>query len=155
MPSLMDLPLRDIHVPDPVSWWPMALGWWLLIGAFILLAAAAAVALRKLLKPSLKKEASKELDDIERRFIENEDASQCLSELSTFLRRARLSQKDSLKSAGVTGEAWLALLDESLGRQEFSQGAGRLLLAGPYLPQVEKEDVAGLIKLCREWVKTL
>ena len=25
------LPLRDIHLPDPVSWWPLAPGWLALI----------------------------------------------------------------------------------------------------------------------------
>jgi hypothetical protein len=26
--------LRDIHLPDPVSWWPIAPGWWIVIGLF-------------------------------------------------------------------------------------------------------------------------
>lgn len=29
--------LRDIHLPEPVSWWPLAPGWWILIIAGCLL----------------------------------------------------------------------------------------------------------------------
>lgn len=42
-PSSNDLmsQLRDIHTPDPVSWWPLAPGWWILmllvIGAIVTL----------------------------------------------------------------------------------------------------------------------
>lgn len=155
MPNMMDLPLRDIHLPDPVSWWPLAFGWWLVFSGVVLLILAAVMVLKRLLKPTLKKEASKALDHIERTFLENDDASQCLSELSTFLRRAMLSRKDSSKVAGVTGEAWLDLLDAPLGEHAFSQGIGRILLTGPYVPQVDKEEVVDLIQLCRQWVKTL
>jgi hypothetical protein len=28
------LPLRDIHLPEPISWWPLAYGWWILLGVF-------------------------------------------------------------------------------------------------------------------------
>jgi cbb3-type cytochrome oxidase subunit 3 len=25
------LPLKDIHLPEAISWWPPAIGWWLLL----------------------------------------------------------------------------------------------------------------------------
>lgn len=31
--------LKDIHLPDPISWWPLAIGWWLLLAIIIILAA--------------------------------------------------------------------------------------------------------------------
>jgi len=155
MASLMELPLRAIHLPEPISWWPPAFGWWLALGAVFLLLLAGVVILQRYLKPALRKEASKMLDQIEKTFQENEDASECLSELSKLLRRAVLSQNKSLKIAGVTGEAWLELLDQPLSQKEFSQGPGRILLSGPYLPQVDKGEAAVLIQLCRKWVKTL
>ena len=24
--------LRDVHMPDPISWWPPAFGWWMIMG---------------------------------------------------------------------------------------------------------------------------
>ncbi|MBT3527943.1 MAG: DUF4381 domain-containing protein, partial [Porticoccaceae bacterium] len=39
--------LRGIHLPDPISWWPLAPGWWVLIVIFI---AGLSWALRQLLK---------------------------------------------------------------------------------------------------------
>ena len=30
------LPLRDIHLPDPVSLWPLASGWWILMIFFVI-----------------------------------------------------------------------------------------------------------------------
>lgn len=155
MPQLNELPLRDIHLPDPISWWPLAFGWWLAFGAGCVLILATYILLRKYFKPTLRKEAINTLDCIEKTFHAHEDAVASLCELSTFLRRAMLSQKNAIDIAGVTGEAWLELLDQQLASHEFSQGVGRILLHGPYLPAVDKQEVTALFHLCRRWVKTL
>ena len=44
------IPLRDLHLPEVVSWWPLAPGWWVLI-------ALAAVALIYLLRLYLRTRA--------------------------------------------------------------------------------------------------
>lgn len=152
---MIELPLRDIHLPDPISWWPLAPGWWMVLGGILLLCFIVAMILRKIFKPTLKKQASRVLDRIEQTFHETENATGCLSELSVFLRRVVLSRNDPLKSAGLTGKAWLELLDEPLKEPEFSQGVGQILLKGPYQSKVEKEDVSQLIQLCRKWVNCL
>lgn len=151
----MDLPLRDIHLPEAISWWPLAIGWWLVIAAFMIVVLGGSFLLWRALRPTLRKEASLVLDEIENAFQVNEDAHVCLSELSKFLRRAAISQKDRLKIGGLTGEPWLHILDRQMGKPEFSQGPGRILLTGPYCPQADKEQVFEVIQLCRKWVKKL
>ena len=33
MPNVPDplQELRDVHMPDPISWWPPAVGWWMIV----------------------------------------------------------------------------------------------------------------------------
>lgn len=150
-----ELPLKDIHLPDPISWWPVAIGWWLALGLGILLILAGYIIVRRSLRPTLRKQALKALDRIENTFHSTEDAAQCLSELSALLRRVVLSQKHSLSPAGLTGKAWLEFLDKPLETPEFSQGVGQILLAGPYQPKVDKKDLSQLLQLCRKWVNCL
>lgn len=153
--TVTDLPLRDIHLPNPISWWPLAPGWWLLLGMVILLCVLALWLIRKSLRPTLRKQAFHRLDHIEKSFVQTKDAVQCLSDISELLRRAVLSQNRSLKTAGLIGKPWLEVLDEPLKSSEFSQGVGQLLLHGPYQSHVEKEKVFQLIQLCRKWVNCL
>ena len=33
------IPLRDLHLPEAIGWWPLAPGWWLLIALGVVLLA--------------------------------------------------------------------------------------------------------------------
>ncbi|MBA3602279.1 MAG: DUF4381 domain-containing protein [Parachlamydiaceae bacterium] len=153
--SIPELPLRDIHLPTSISWWPPAVGWWILLLVILFMLALAFFLIKSYLKPTLKKQARKQLSSIEQMFQSNGNATLCLSELSIFLRRIVLCQNHPEPIAGVTGTAWLTFLDQSLDTPEFSQGSGQILLKGPYQRFVEKDDVVQFIQLCHKWVDRL
>jgi hypothetical protein len=150
---MTELPLREIHLPDPISWWPLAFGWWLALGMIAFFIFAFVIFLRKLSKPTLKKYSIKALKEIEDAFQLTGNASECLSALSIFLRRVAISQRSSKGCAGLTGKKWLQWLDRSLDQPEFSEGIGQILLTGPYRHQVENEEVSKLLELCHQWVR--
>jgi Domain of unknown function (DUF4381) len=139
--------LRDIHLPAAVSWWPPAIGWWLLTVSLI---ASLFLFLLYLKKTKMMRQALRLLKRIENEFGQSKDASKCVRELSILLRRMAINKERTC--AGLTGPAWLQHLDQGMKEPEFSQGAGKLLLDGPYQPHVEGKEVPQLITLCRKWV---
>lgn len=153
--SLPELPLRDIHLPASISWWPPALGWWLLLGIILLAIALTSFLLWNRFKPTLKKHAKKQLKSIENMFQQTENSTLCLTELSVFLRQTAMRRNQSATVAGLTGSAWLTLLDQNLETPEFSHGSGQILLKGPYQPDVERDEVVQIIQLCHKWVDRL
>jgi len=153
-PNPLELPLRDIHLPAAIHWWPLAFGWWIVVGLILLLILSFFL-FAKLFRPSqLKKQAEQALNRIEQRLSANHSAIQCLADLSVLLRRLTLQQNSS-DLAGLAGREWLKQLDHSLKQPEFSEGIGKILLAGPYQKDAKKEDVFQLIELCRKWIKKL
>lgn len=152
----IDLPLRDIHLPESVAstQWILYLAIFIAALVFLILAFFAIRKLtRWILRPTLKKQAKAIFQGIEEDFQKSENASKCMADLSAFLRRLVLSKSDN--NAGLTGMEWLMLLDKPLNSNEFSQGIGKLLLTSPYQPNVEKSQVNELLNLTKRWVNTL
>ncbi|MEX2524246.1 MAG: DUF4381 domain-containing protein [Gammaproteobacteria bacterium] len=158
MPDSSSLPLRDIHLPAEIAWWPPAVGWWLLLAGIILIAVAAWwwYRRRRRLRFAATTLALKELEAIEADFRAGIcDAGDAVRRLSILMRRLSISLFPRSEAAGLTGEAWLSFLDGVLQRPAFSSGAGRVLHEGPYRPSVENEEVEPLLVLCREWIETV
>lgn len=149
------LPLRDIHLPEPVSWWPPAPGWWLLLA---LAAAAIALAIwlrrRPRRRTAPRRLALRELQQIRAAYAQHGDPRRLVRELSVLLRRSAISLFPRAETAGLTGEAWLGFLDRVLGDGRFSHGVGRELLSAPYRRAAEI-DAEALLALCQEWVEAL
>lgn len=146
------LPLRDIHLPDAVAWWPPALGWWLVLGLVLAALATAAFVYRARFR---ERAAIRGLKAVGSALAAGTAPVVCIQRISMILRRFAMSVADTPAVAGLTGEAWLAFLDRRWGRDEFSAGIGRVLIYGPYAPanRVSAEDVGALNALCLDWVR--
>ena len=127
------LPLRDLHLPDPVGWWPPAPGWWLLLATLAMLLIWLAVVLRsRHRRGAARRHAVRALQRLERRSAADGDAVRLAIGVSALLRRAMLAYAPRAAVAGLTGAAWLEWLDSGLGEPLFTAGAGRALIDLPY-----------------------
>jgi hypothetical protein len=142
--------LHDIHLPAAVSWWPPAPGWWGVLALVLIVAGLVYVIYTRRRRNRWRAKALAELAR-----LRDAAPERLLRDLSVLLRRVAISRFPRHDVAALTGEAWLAFLDRSLGdAKAFQSGAGRVLLSGPYASNAEV-DTASLIVLCERWIKQL
>lgn len=147
--------LRDIHLPDPLSWWPPAPGWWLLAAVCIVLTIAGIVWLwRKQRQLTVQMAALYELAQLENAYQADRNAAAAMKQLSILLRRCSLAAFQDKSVAGLTGEDWLKFLDSTGGNGQFTAGPGRAFLTAPYAPHVD-DDINEIWKLCKSWIMQL
>jgi hypothetical protein len=156
------LELRDIHLPEPVSWWPVAPGWWallaLLVVAIVMFAVLRKVNRNRRLNRLLRDEIRHELETIKQHYHQSANAVMLARELSQLLRRAGISYYSASNIAGLTGDDWLRFLAQTHSNERpklsFSSDNARTLLTAPYLDdnaQIEL-DAERLIALCESWL---
>lgn len=146
------LPLKDIHLPEAIGWWPPAIGWWLLAILIPLLIAVLHWFYKRLTRKTAIKTAKKNLATIK----ENPalDNNQKLRELSMLVRRVAITVSPRTEAASLTGRQWLEFLDKSLTGAPFSEGCGQLLADAPYRNTLPTElEISQLISLCEDWLK--
>lgn len=149
-----ELPLRDIHLPDPLSWWPPAPGWWLLLTLLVAIALLGGYLLHRYRRNALQRAAQQALHRIGEDYRQSGDARVLAQQLSILLRRVSLSCYPRRQVAGLTGRAWLSLLDRCLPGEEFQRGAGRVLIDAPYSLD-SRVDGPALLQLCERWLRQL
>ena len=138
--------LRDIHLPAEPGWWPPAPGWWLLaaIALVLLFLAWRAWARRRRLAHT----RAGLVHDFNALLQQHpESAASRVAEISMFLRRA--GKRYAPAAHTLRDDAWLAFLDGDDPDRPFSTGPGRVLIDGPYRPDVAPADVDALAQLAR------
>lgn len=146
--------LRDIHLPDPVSWWPPAPGWYGVLLLLVLLIVAAWFVLKKQRQLSLKKLAILELDKIELAFAQHQNTQQLCSDVSILLRRIAMSYTTRDNQAGVIGKEWLNQLNRLSGQILFDDQLADYLLFAPYQKQ-NTAPAERLISAVKQWISFL
>ena len=141
--------LRDIRGLDPVSWWPPAVGWWVLAATLLLLLVALAtvwVWRRRAFMHARQRDARRRLRAL-RRQVGRGEAMDPAGTFSGLLRRVVMLRYGRASCAGLSGEAWLAWLARHDPRGFDWCAEGRMLLEAPYAPGHPPVDVARLQRL--------
>jgi hypothetical protein len=147
------LGLRDIHLPGDITWWPLAVGWWVLGAILVFSAVFFALRYARFRRHRAARRALRKLAD---EIAAGADPRRCAIDASTTLRRFAMTMaKDSAEVAGLVGSAWLAYLDSCWDRSAFSDGAGKLLLNAPYQTASDSavEESLELCSVCMDWVE--
>ncbi|HSC68393.1 MAG TPA: DUF4381 domain-containing protein [Cellvibrio sp.] len=145
--------LADIHLPDGVSWWPLAPGWWILLT----LVAAAAIGFfiwrRRKQQNHYRVIALQELNTIYSRYNESQDAASYLQALSILLRRTALTAYPRSFNASIKGIEWLNWLDtvHPAANEKFSGELGKPLVNNLYQknPHI---DASTLHRISAAWI---
>ena len=142
-PNLVDLLDKLVVPPEPapVSMVPQTAGW-IIVAALLLVMMALAVVrhVRQRRRNAYRRAALAAL----------EDAGDDPAQIAVVLRRCALAAYPRAKVAGLSGEDWLAFLDETLGRSAFSSGPGQHLATAPYRATTPASPE--LAALARDWI---
>ena len=157
------LDLKDIHLPEAISWWPLASGWWLLLTCLVLLAVIVFFIKKTHQRKQLNREINIEIKKIKTQFRHTKNKYELAQSLSILLRRSSISFYSEKNVAGLTGERWLTFLDDTTSKTNGSSNTeklqskmGNVLIVAPYLPKTSDFDfdAQALLRLCENWLKT-
>jgi len=148
--------LRDIRGLDPVSWWPPAPGWWVLLG--VLIAIAVFVLIRRRRRQPKEPRWQSEALDIVKGLRSGQDAGmkQRASALSGLLRSVAINRYGRDVCAGLEGRRWLTWLTKNdPGGFSWDQ-KGLVLIEAPYLPDdaaPHAQNWSELLDAVEKWIK--
>ncbi len=158
--------LRDIHLPEPISWWPLAIGWWLLLGALLFLIwltywsikrKKASVDKKHTTWKTVLQEAQQLWQKLSVDAKQHPDKSaQIAAECVALIRRVAVHHPNANASiAGIVGRDWLRWLDQQWDESGFNEALGSYFLQAAYQPasELDKEKTAELLKVCGQWLE--
>ncbi len=138
--------LHDIEGVDPISWWPLAVGWWLVmvVGAIVLGALLFIVINWLIYRRSWKHATIKQLAELEKN-LSDATAIATVVMLSEYLRRIALKRFARKECAGLEGDAWLKWLTKQDPKEFDWEKNGISLIDLPYAP-LERMEMQSLAK---------
>lgn len=145
--------LHDIHLPDPVSLWPPAVGWWIVI--LLALIAAFFIVRQALIiwrNGRYKREAFKLLKQVDAQFAGETLNSEGLLAITHIMKRVSIKRYPNASVQRLTGNAWLKFLDTKGNTNQFSNGPGEVL-GDALFKQTTVAEKKPLTALTKRWIK--
>ncbi len=138
--------LKDIQLPEPVSCWPPAPGWWILAIIFMgLIAFSIWKFLQYKHQQQYRKTAAHLLAQAKTLFSKNNDVKAYLQTLAEILRRTALTAYSEQSIESLQGDAWLQFLDTKIQKKlagkenlSFTKGPAKKITSLPYQDLTKK-----------------
>ena len=148
--------LHDIEGLDPISKWPLAMGWWILLGVAVILLIGIGWGLIRWIayRRSWKSDTLRKLALLEKDLSE-ETARETAVILSEYMRRIALRRFPRKECAGLVGDSWLQWLAKHDPKNFDWEKKGMLLTEIPYAPhhhKICKSQMKELIHAAKDWV---
>ena len=133
--------LHPLRVPADIGWWPLAPGWWILIGCAVLLLAVLAYRWHKhRQRNAYRRTALRQLETI----MDTTEHSIWLGQINALLKSVAVHAFPRRDIAALSGARWLEFLNNSCGKSskqivfpaEFAEG---VYTAAP--PVVDKQKL--------------
>lgn len=148
--QILQQQMRDVHLPDAVSWWPLSTAWWLLI--ILLLCVLSYFSLRVIQKHRrnlYRKIASRELQSYYDVWRADKDAASYIQGANELLKRCVISF--SPMAAKLSGQAWTNIL-ELHSTKPLSEKTTLALTESVYQAQ-PNVDVSALNQELSQWIR--
>jgi hypothetical protein len=147
--------LRALHLPEPVGFWPLAPGWWILAALLLL---GAGYGLLSLLRHRRRRSLAGQCEQLLLRAYSNWQSSgttdDYLLELASVLRRVALAKDQRAQVARLSGVEWTQWLVQA-SANPLQDASRQMLASGLYQPSVAELDVSALHRDLLRWARGL
>lgn len=144
--------LKDIQLPTPINWWPLAPGWYVLILLVLLLILYfIRIAYRKHRHALAKNQALNLLQTYKEQYDKVHNVSVTSAQISELLRRVALVYYPREQVASLYGEAWLTFLQQNSKGIDFTS-VKSMLLDAPFKSSATM-NLKPLFDTAQLWIK--
>lgn len=139
--------LKDIHLPEAISAWPPAPGWWILAVMLLSLLIWGCIwFIQRHKQNRYRQQALLELQQLN-------DQGTALTNINALLKRVALVAYPDQQVASLNGEQWVSFLHRCC--PQVTDGSFALLAQGPYQDpgKISDSDIKTLQNHCSTWIK--
>lgn len=149
--------LNDIVLPAPVSWWPLAGGWYFLIALMLIaLAWIGYRSIRRWIENGYRRAALHELQLLVQDIQDSEKRNTSLRQLPVLLKRTALSVHPREQVASLSGDNWYDYLNSQTDTPAFTEPVRSLLDSISYstgdLNNTDSRTQNALIEAIKFWL---
>ena len=150
--------LNDIVLPESAGWWPLASGWYFLLGLLLVfLTWFIYTSIKHRIKNRYRRTALNQLQLMTQEINKTGKRDSVLRQIPVLLKRTALTAYPRRQLASLTGKSWHDFLNSKVGTPSFTESICNSLDTISYsvgnLDTVDTEAANELLKACKHWLE--